>query len=107
MTDRTPVTTLRILTATTVALLALAAGACGAGDPAGDPPPANAVEEAAAAPGAAEAVEYEPAYPEEVSGEGLTEEDEAQQAVTHTHDGEAHTHEEGEESDHDDGSHDH
>lgn len=94
MTPRTTGPIVAILTAAVLATFGLAAGACGAGEPAGDSPlPAAAEEE----------VEYEPAYPEEVSSEALSEEDEAQQAVTHTHGGEAHTHEEGEEHDGDDG----
>lgn len=80
-------------------LVGLAAGACGAGDPTAEPPSSAAPE--------GEAVQFEPAYPEEVSGEGLSAEDEAQQAVTHSHGGEAHTHEDGDESDHGDGGHPH
>lgn len=107
MTDRAPATILRLFTLTAAVTLGLAFGACGAGERGGDRQPATAAEEAASAPGAADAVEYEPAYPEEVSGEGLSEEDEAQQAVTHTHDGETHSHAEGEEHENGNGSHDH
>lgn len=98
MTPRTTAPILAILNAVVLATVGLAAGACGAGEPAGDPPPPAAAEKE---------VEYEPAYPEEVSSETLSEEDEAQQAVRHTHDGDTHTHEEGEEHDGDDGGHDH
>ncbi|HVR30992.1 MAG TPA: hypothetical protein VMS86_15835 [Thermoanaerobaculia bacterium] len=63
--------------------------------------------EAAPAMGAApsptpQSVVYEPAYPEEVSEEGLSQDDVSQQQTSHRHDGsEAHAH------DGDDGSHTH
>lgn len=68
-------------------LLALSTVACGGG-PAEESPtgePADAAETASE-------VEYEPAYPEEVSDEELSEED-AQQQATHAHgEGEEHAH---------------
>lgn len=68
-----------------------------AGDEAANAPDAAGAD----SPAAAESVEYEPAFPEEVSSEGLTESDSAQQE-THTHaDGETHSHAEGEEHEHD------
>lgn len=82
--------------------LAWTLGACAGEAP--DHTPDAASEEAEAAPGPE--VEYEPAYPEEVSPEGLSEADEAQQE-THTHGGTTHSHgdDEGDEHEHDDGSH--
>lgn len=81
---------------------ALVVGCAGdASDSAGEDPPAPAES--------ADGVEYEPAFPEEVSSEGLTEGDAAQQEA-HTHaDGETHSHGEGEEHAHDgdDGDHAH
>lgn len=60
--------------------------ACGGGEPAArEPEPENGG-----------AVTYEPAYPEEVSAEGLSDEDAAQQENAHDHDGGAgHEHGEG------------
>ena len=50
-------------------------------------------------------VEFEPAYPTEVSEEGLSDEDVAQQTTTHSHEGgDAHTHAAGTEDQPDDGS---
>lgn len=48
-------------------------------------------------------VEYEPAYPSEVSSEGLSEGDVAQQETTHSHDDDEHSHEGAEMHSHDDG----
>lgn len=68
--------------------------------------------EAPAAEAAADGVEVEAAYPEEVSGEGPTAEDARQQEMPHAHDdGEAHAHDDEGEDDHhhddDDGGHTH
>ena len=53
-------------------------------------------------------VTYEPAYPTDVSDEGLSEEDAAQQQTTHSHDGgEEHAHGEGEDHAHGEGDDDH
>lgn len=80
---------------------------------ASEPP---AAQEAAAAEAAAssrptpeepaESVTYEPAYPSDVSAEGLSDEDTAQQEASHAHGGEEHTHG-GEEHAHADGDHAH
>lgn len=71
-----------------------------AGEPVNDP-------DATAGKAETEAVEYEPAYPEEVSVEGLSEDDVAQQE-RHTHgDGTSHVHDEGAAHDHGDGGHEH
>ncbi len=71
---------------------------------AGDDPGAGsdtARGDSPAATEGAESVEYEPAFPDEVSTEGLSESDAAQQQA-HTHaDGETHSHEEGEPNAHD------
>ncbi len=68
-------------------LLALSTVACGGGP--GEESPSSAPADAAEA---ATEVEYEPAYPEEVSDEGLSEEDVRHQA-THDHgEGEEHAH---------------
>ncbi|HVS02932.1 MAG TPA: hypothetical protein VMT16_09190 [Thermoanaerobaculia bacterium] len=48
-------------------------------------------------------VAYEPAYPADVSAEGLSEEDAAQQQATHSHGGEEHSHAEGEDHPHGEG----
>lgn len=80
------------------------AGACAGGD---DPPAddAQATEEAPAETAAG--VEYEPAYPEDVSADSLSEEDAAQQEA-HTHaDGTSHSHGEEDDHDHGDGEHSH
>ena len=96
MTSRT-----RSLSSQWISALALAAalvlGACGAEEA----PEA----EAPVATGAAE-VEYEAAYPEEVSEEGLTPGDvEQQEEAGHSHGDDTHTH--GDEPHHDDGGHSH
>ncbi len=53
----------------------------------------------------ADDVDYEPAYPTDVSEEALTPEDTAQQDTTHSHDGgEPHSHDGGEAHSHDDAS---
>jgi hypothetical protein len=98
----------RPLLACPAAALALALAAVAAG--CSQPPPAGPVETTptpAGAPAApatppAETTTYEPAYPPDVSPEGLTEKDAAQQAKPHRHGGgEAHTHDEKEqEGDH-------
>lgn len=83
--------------------LTLTSLAC-AGEPPADSEPAAAPAAAeSATPTEAGAVTYEPAYPEEVSGEELAESDVAQQEAEHAHaDGAEHSH--GPDSDHD---HDH
>jgi len=109
MTLRVPDVLVRCLAALALAALTVAPAACGAGDLEDDPQPA-AAEAAASAengPSGSQPVDYEPAYPEAVSGEELTEEDVAQQAAPHSHGGEAHTHAEGEDPEHGDGGHDH
>ena len=66
--------------------LALVALACGGGPP----------DSTAATESPAPEVSYEPAYPDDVSSEGLSEEDEAQQGELHSHgDGVEHRHEPG------------
>ena len=63
------------------------------------------------APEASEEVAYEPAYPDDVSTEGLSEEDQEQQEAQHSHgDGEEHSHGDGShshDSEPDDHAHDH
>ena len=67
-----------------------------------------AVEEPAAADASAADVTYEPAYPTDVSEEGLSEDDTAQQQATHSHDGgEEHAHGEGEDHPHGAGEEEH
>jgi hypothetical protein len=94
--------------------LALGASACQSADTdAATPPDASAATSSTAT--TEPEVEYEPAYPGEVSSEGLTEGDVAQQETTHSHGGEEHSHDDGDEHAHDDGdehedddgSHDH
>lgn len=83
-------------------LLGLGSTACG-GDSGQEPSPDPSTEAEAPAPEAgSEEVAYEPAFPEDVSAEGLSDEDVAQQE-SHSHGGEEHTHGEGE--DHDDHEH--
>lgn len=85
------------------ALSALAGGAV-LGGCAGDPVGEEAAPESEEAAGSeAGAVEYEPAYPEDVSAGELSEEDTAQQAA-HTHaDGSSHSHGEGSDHEHGEG----
>ncbi len=77
----------------TILLLVTLSLGCGGAEPSsregGDE---QMLQNEAAAEAAAEAVEYEPAYPAEVSGEGLSEEDVAQQQTGHSHDGGEHSH---------------
>jgi hypothetical protein len=89
---------------TSALLLALATVACGDGhDHAHEPAAATAAAQPSPTTGA---VTFEPAYPAEVSPEGLTEQDVTQQETPHSHDGgEEHTH--GDEEDHDAGEGDH
>ena len=92
----------RSLSSQWISALALAAslvlGACGAEE-------APEAEVPVAATGAAE-VEYEAAYPEEVSEEGLTAGDvEQQEEANHGHGDDTHAH--GDEPHHDDGGHSH
>lgn len=99
---------------TSFLLLPLLAAGCQQGEPE-DPNAADETPAAEAPTGTGEAAEagedvtYEPAYPTDVSDEGLTEEDTEQQ-MGHGHEGE-HTHEDGNhehEGDHaHDGEHDH
>lgn len=58
------------------------------------PEPSAAVSDSSPAAETESAVEYEPAYPTDVSAQELSEDDVAQQATTHAHDGgEEHAHE--------------
>ena len=83
-------------------LVGTLAGACAGGD---DPPADDAGVNGEATEETG--VEYEPAYPEDVSGESLSEEDAAQQE-THSHaDGTSHSHGEEDDHDHGDGEHPH
>ena len=85
-------------------LLTLTFVACGA---ATTPEAEEAATETAPAGATDAAVAYEPAYPDEVSDEGLSEEDVEQQEGEHTHgDGETHSHDDEGEHGHDDGDHD-
>lgn len=70
--------------------------------------PENADAEASDAEAAdAETIEFEPAYPADVSTEGLSSEDVDQQKKEHSHDeGDDHSHDDGSHA-HDDGSHSH
>ncbi len=79
----------------TLLVLALASSACQPGDDASTDSAATSPEAAAADPAAAAegGVEYEPAYPAEVSTDELSEEDIAQQEkTTHSHGGAEHSH---------------
>lgn len=89
-------------------LLALLGLACG--QPASDAPAPSTEEPPAAAADGAEApagdeVTFEPAYPTDVSTEGLDDDDTAQQQ-SHSHGSDTHSHDDGEHS-HDDGDHSH
>lgn len=101
-------TRFRTIPLVAVILLAGALAAC-AGEPAS--PATDTSDAPSQGAGAAEEpeVEYEPAFPEEVSSEGLSEADAAQQE-THGHDdGTTHTHgdEDADDHGHDDGPHSH
>lgn len=106
MTDRhrpsPPRTLTPWLAAVALGLAGVALAGCGADDGAGaDAPAASAVE-------ATGDVEFEPAFPEEVSSEGLTTEDVRQQEAAHGHGDEAHAHDdEGDAHAHDDEDHAH
>lgn len=80
---------LRFLLLSILLTLFIATNACGPGAPS---------EELSAEPSASATkveVRFEPAYPEEVSSEGLTAEDVAQQEAGHSHSGDGvHAHEE-------------
>ena len=87
--------------------------ACGSGGPEGH----GAASAPAESPAAAESptpsetepaaeVTYEPAYPEEVSEDGLSEDDKDQQEDTHSH-GDGTTHSHGDEGDHSHGDSQH
>lgn len=100
---------------TAMLALLIAFGACGQATPDAPsvPPgarPSSGVNAAGPAPvdepsdTEATDVAYEPAYPAEVSPEGLSAEDTAQQTAAHTHgDGEPHVHGDGEDHTHGDG----
>ena len=82
-------------------LVLAAAWAIGCGGPSDHAAGEAAAPAAAASPAAT--VAFEPAYPAEVSAEGLSAQDAAQQETPHSHDGgEEHTHgeEKGDEGDH-------
>jgi len=65
-------------------------------EPAAEQPVPAATSSEPIAPPTANEVTYEPAYPEEVTDEGLTDEDVKQQEVGHSHGpGADHTHEDG------------
>lgn len=104
-----------ILLCTTLAIAALLTAGCRQDAPAGSPSAEPATTEAPAADAEAsstpsEQVAYEPAYPAEVSAEGLGEQDVAQQEAGHSHDGEEHSHDDGDhshEEDEADGDHEH
>ncbi len=87
--------------------LALVSTACR-----GEPAEPATIDEAAAsieAPATASpdaGVAYEPAYPAEVSQEGLEDEDKTQQEASHSHGGEEHAHDDGSHSHDEDKSHD-
>lgn len=89
-----------IRTALLLSIVALTSLACQ--QPADDATDAPASEPTASdsSSEAEPAVEYEPAYPTDVSSEELSQDDVAQQEATHSHDG-------GEEHSHDEGDHDH
>ncbi len=58
-------------------------------------------------PASSEEVAYEPAYPADVSSEGLSEEDVAQQEADHSHDGGEHSHDGGDHTHDEDDGHQH
>ncbi len=94
-------------------MLTIAVVSCQSSEP--EPPPAPAAEPNATGsaapdpvatdaptPPASEEVAYEPAYPADVSSEGLSDEDEAQQKAGHSHGDATHSHGEDEnQADHD------
>jgi hypothetical protein len=81
---------------------------CGADDAATADPPAASTEAGESDAADSGAVAFEPAYPEEVSSEGLAAEDVRQQEMPHSHGSDAHAHDDGEDHhDHDDGDHAH
>lgn len=87
------------LAAVVLGLAGVALAGCGGDDGASAEAPAKSAEAADAGD-----IEFEPAYPDEVSPEGLTAEDVRQQETPHRHGGEAHAHEdEGEDHAHDEG----
>ena len=98
----------------TLSKLALAVGcclvlsllACGGSEPASSPEPSSPAASPADEAGEASETTFEPAFPEDVSAEGLTSDDVEQAAAAHSDDGHSH----GEDGDHshgDDGhSHD-
>lgn len=100
-------TTNRLVTSFTMLSLVLLVIGCR-----GEAPNESAIAEPAAtteAEAPAADVAYEPAYPAEVSEEGLSEQDTAQQRASHSHGGEEHSHGEGEDPPHgdDEGEHTH
>lgn len=121
MTDRVrpslPNTLTAWLAAAALGLCGFTLVGCGADDAATAEPPAASAEAAEADAADSRDVEFEPAYPEEVSQEGLAAEDVRQQETPHGHGSEAHAHDdegahahddEGEDHhDHDDGDHAH
>lgn len=98
----------QLVAAAALALGVLCLGACGGDtvEPAAEGPAAEAEVDTPAS-AATDGVEYEPAYPEEVSAEGLAESDAAQQEEAHSHGDETHTHEGEEEQPHEDDGHSH
>lgn len=104
---RHPSSSRHVLAFAALALCAFFLAACGGGtaEPAAEGAAAEAEIDTSAA-AADDAIEYEPAYPEEVSAGGLAESDAAQQQEAHTHGDETHVHE-GEDHPHEDDGHSH
>ncbi len=87
-----------LLAITVFGLVGCAAETTKASEPPADTTTGDAADSGAAAP--ADQVEYEPAFPTEVSAEPLRTEDVEQQQESHSHGGQSHAH-----SDEEDGNH--
>ena len=80
----------------TLALTLMACAPSQKSEPQGEQPVSAAESSEQVAPSTAEEVTYEPAYPQDVSDEALTDEDVEQQEAGHSHGpGADHTHEDG------------
>ena len=98
----------RILFTLSVLVVFGCASACGGGQPGNSESSTEPTAEVQAPPAGAgenhDETTYEPAYPDDVSSEGLTDSDTGQQEASHSHsDGDEHTHEDGGTHSHDEG----
>lgn len=91
----------RIQSLLVVSTLMIVLASCQPSEPAAPAPasePAAPETPESTAPPATEEVSYEPAYPTDVSSEGLSEGDVEQQEASHSHGGAEHSHDDGEHS---------